>query len=298
MKHGRIHRISIIGIVLLGISLFSGTTWALNWTDQFESSRDASGGGKYEVYRMGYAFDEENMHVRILTGMPQHGWRYGRSSILPGDLFMNVGGRLADGYEGRGADARYASGNVFGLALTNHSGDMTDSLARYGWARSGYQDNGYDWEAVQAGHLYSDALFSTGVYEGYERSGYGRRSDESDGGYDPFGGANNAPVHIAEFGIDLGFQDRVRWENLGRTAVDAAGRIKRRAYEVTAKISLADLGVQGGERIELRFSMTCGNDFGMVTAVAPQQPVPEPGTMLLLGCGLLGLVGIRRTRRS
>ncbi len=86
--------------------------------------------------------------------------------------------------------------------------------------------------------------------------------------------------------------------SLGWTAVDAAGRIKRRAYEVTAKISLADLGVQGGERIELRFSMTCGNDFGMVTAVAPRQPVPEPGTMLLLGCGLLGLVGIHRTRRS
>jgi hypothetical protein len=144
------------------------------------------------------------------------------------------------------------------------------------------------------------------VYEYYEGSGYGSRSNLDDGGTDPFGGANNAPSHIAGFGLDLGFQSAVTWDYLGwvtttsdGTNVAQDGKSKK-VYEVNAAIKLASLGIQGGETIEMWWAMECGNDYGMMTAIAPEHanPVPEPGTLLLLGLGLFGVAGLHWKRRS
>lgn len=305
MKKVNVHTISMAAVALLSVITISGNSWALDWSYTYDAVGDASGGSQYEVYRMGYAFDDDNLYVNMLTGLPQEGSRYGSATINAGDLFINVGGSLLGGYEGRGLDAEYASGEVFGLGLSNHSGDMNSDLSRYGWARSGNLDNGYDWGQVQQGHLYSDAMFSTGVYEGYERTGSGRRNGLEDGS-DAWGGANNSPVHIAEFGLDLGFQSDVTWEYLGKTKKTANGvkvakdGKKKKVYEVNAAISLEALGIQGGENIEMWWSMECGNDYGMTTAIAPDQPgsaVPEPASLLMVGLGLLGLGTLVRRKR-
>ena len=173
--------------------------------------------------------------------------------------------------------------------------DLTPTHSAYA---SGSQDNSYAWDAVVQGHLYSDAFFSTGIYENYEGTKYWKRSQNNDGGTDPFGGKNNAPVHIAEYGTDLGFQGDVTWDYLGSTTlVDEAGAISMNAYEVNAMISLDALGITGGENFEMWWSMECGNDFGMLSGTTPVA-TPEPGTLLLLGCGILGVIAVKRKRSA
>ena len=223
--------------------------------------------------------------------------------INAGDLYINAGGSHRDGYvlDAEG-NPTYASGEIFGLALTSHSGDMNyDMQNSSGSYASGSKDDGYAWDAVTKGHLYSDATFSTGVYEGYKGAkAVDEHGNQLDGGKDAFGDENNAPVHIAEFGADLGYQGDVSWQKLsGATVVDEGGTVKYNVYEVNAVISLSALGLASGGSFELWWTMECGNDFHSVAGeVSGASPVPEPGTLLLLGVGLLSFLGVIRKRHS
>jgi hypothetical protein len=53
-----------------------------------------------------------------------------------------------------------------------------------------------------------------------------------------------------------------------------------------------DLDAWAGAKLGLHWTMLCGND--VVEVEVPTIPTPEPGTMLLAGCGLIALAVFRR----
>ncbi|QTA87775.1 PEP-CTERM sorting domain-containing protein [Desulfonema magnum] len=309
---------------IMFISLLISNAWALEFTYQYDRSNDASGGSTYEVYRMGYAYDDSNLYFNMITGLPQTGGIYHDINVGAGDLYINVGGSHTDGYDGSGLEADYTSGNVFGLALNSHEGDINEDLAGYSNLYKDGGDDGYDWSPVQEGHLYDLAIFSTGLYEGYGNANKVGGAT-TDGGADPFGGANNLPVHIAEYGEDLGYQGDVTWEWKTKTKtkveyVNKNGKVrtknvwiddrpvineagnKKAAYEVNAVMALDALGLEGGGAFEFWWTMECGNDGIMMAGniAAPagggggSAATPEPATMFLLGCGMIGLALLRK----
>ncbi len=58
-------------------------------------------------------------------------------------------------------------------------------------------------------------------------------------------------------------------------------------YVIETRFLLSDLGLSPGDEFNIHWTMQCGNDF--LTLKAKVDPVPEPGTILLVGTGLLGL---------
>jgi len=60
---------------------------------------------------------------------------------------------------------------------------------------------------------------------------------------------------------------------------------------LTIMIDLAATGWDGDD-LGLRWTMACSND--VIQGV--YNPIPEPGTLLLFGAGLLGLAGYGRRR--
>lgn len=70
-------------------------------------------------------------------------------------------------------------------------------------------------------------------------------------------------------------------------------------YVIETRIPLDLLGISAGwgdemKTLNLHWGMECGNDY--LNLNADVNPVPEPGTMALLGMGLIGLAGFRKKR--
>ncbi|MBN2355301.1 PEP-CTERM sorting domain-containing protein [candidate division KSB1 bacterium] len=170
----------------------AGSYYNDNWGWQFshDSTDDASGGYGYEAFRLATTFDAEYMFVELITDFPIRGLMSDYQGWLsPGDLYVNVGGSFIQ-----------KTGTTYGLALTSHSGDMNEYYDPYDYV--------YDWDSVQQGYLYKDVIFSTGTFEEY----LGSDQWFEDGGLDPFGRGNNIPVHIAQYGQDLGYQGPISWQ--------------------------------------------------------------------------------------
>jgi hypothetical protein len=78
----------------------------------------------------------------------------------------------------------------------------------------------------------------------------------------------------------------------------ALGNWELAATSLTIRIDLTATGWDSTTDLGLHWTMSCGNDVieGRFFDPEPPVPTPEPGAVLLFGCGLLGLAGFTRRR--
>ena len=270
-------KLILASLIAVGASLFSvNSAQALTYTVGYDSPSDASGGNTWEIYSIGYASDGVNLYLSMnvgyqLSGIQNGGDSYsGSTPLSPGDIYINKNGSHNAG-----------TGTVYGLAVTTHSGDMTADPS----------DNALPWSPVVAGHLYSNAGFVTGTYEGYD----GADQFSEDGGNDPYGHANNIPTLIASYASDLGAQVlSLSLLNSGAAVqVNPNGTTRTNVWNIAATIALSSLGLSGSDTFEVWWSPECGNDTYSVRGT-----VPEPASLGLLVSGLLGASGVLRRKRQ
>jgi hypothetical protein len=95
-------------------------------------------------------------------------------------------------------------------------------------------------------------------------------------------------------GIQFAYSTGINEQNISGIAQFYNG-----LYVMEASIPLADLGFSpnvSGQKLGIEWTMACGNnDISMNYDVKPS-PVPEPGTMALVGFGLIGMIGAVRRK--
>lgn len=86
----------------------------------------------------------------------------------------------------------------------------------------------------------------------------------------------------------------VQIDPTGLTALTTGGSAGRNGDYYSLSFDISGMSFSHGADIGFHWAMTCGNDT--IEAGYTPAPVPEPGTMLLLGAGMIGLFAVGRKK--
>jgi len=143
---------------------------------------------------------------------------------------------------------------------------------------------------TSAGHVYSNVNWALGVW---------KSNGAWTGYYDPNLAANKAladPAHPTSIlnGTDRGTAT-VAYTTVGQNNYGAWATDLHYFYEVAVPLSSFGADWADGANFRVHWSENCANDSIWVDASATHQ-VPEPGTLVLLPLGMIGLVALRRSK--
>ncbi|MCG3199217.1 MAG: PEP-CTERM sorting domain-containing protein [Candidatus Omnitrophica bacterium] len=246
------------------LSISDSELSGLSFTYTNDSLTDTAGSRTFQVFGMGTAIANGFLYVVIQTNFPQSGAMgndsyTGTTHFSPGDLYLNVGGTFQNG-----------GGSVYGVGTTNHANVVQQAYM------------GETWINVVAGSLYSNAGFATGTYEQYQRNNPSFDPNDGDGN----NRLNSYPTLLRSGNLVAGDVSGLRFRNNTTDAWD---------FDIFYKVSLAALGLIGGESIQAFWTMECGNDG--VQQIIGNPVIPEPTTIGLLLAGVSALA-VRRRRTA
>lgn len=267
MKRGMVATSLIVGILILT----AGTAHAMNITIADKVSAAGANGwyGDREDQEVEpgcvatQAWDLEGFYLNGNTLSMVGGYNFasGEKGFTSGDIFLDVDGDVVYGVDNYSKETGPGYASVQNKWGYDYAIDLN------------FTDNTYTVYAIDG-----DTLLTTVYY---------RKNDASN------------PWEYSTGGTSAGFGTFDYLTNLSDDAAAddgyvtaGGGHLKGHSHNI---VSLDLSFLNPNTTITAHFTMGCGNDNLMGKGTTS---VPEPGTLLLLGIGLLGLAGLRGRKRS
>lgn len=269
---------------------------------------------RFDVKSIGYDITDNNIYFTIHTNFPippenQYEQWAGDLAISVGDSYNNY--MTYDGRDGSTNEPLFSlnpayNGRMYGMAFSEHDLPFWDP--NYGdtgaWDLPYIDFSNGEYGLIQRGAIYSGSIFANGNNDEFEElfAADGTIITPEDPWDDPNHDfeVNTYPSVIKEYEDDQAkygnhFVDGL-WQapsnNLRLIESDPAAK-DQGSYDVSDYFNRFDYTIEGwipidvigarNNRVELIWSMLCGNDAITVAFDIPDNPVPEPTGLILIG---------------